>query len=562
MKLKGKLMGLFLAINFVAAIIFPTLAQAYEVKGDAAEPKVTITKYEQEGKDSGKEVKAIPLAGVTYELTMTHKYNEEKDSWEEFKGDKKLSGTTNDKGEVVLTKTEGLELGRYEVKEVSAPDHVIRDERTYTIDVPMTNEAGTELNYDVKLFPKNEIIRGDATLTKVGEDGKVLVGVEFDLYNSKDEKIKTLTTNEEGQIKVTGLAQGTYYFVESKTLEGLVLNNERIMFEVEKGKQNTVSWKAIDGFVDEKGQVTNYKVPTIKKDVEDVKEYEVDRSKEYVYNLTIGVPKDITKYKTLGVTDTLDDRLTYAGTWSVKGTEKENIDFKQEGQTLVWSVKDFSNLTPNSDIVITFASTIKPDAKLAPDETGIPNTASLTFDNKKGGFSDPTTPPTTPPVTVTPKEGGIKVVKVDKSDKSVKLAGAEFKLTTDKEGKNVVDAKGTIINVNDAAHDGVLANLVTNAKGEIKITGLTPGVYYLHETKAPTYKAEDGEVKSYRLLTKPVEVTVVDKVMDKEVTVENSKSGWHLPTTGGMGTILFTASGLGLMLVAMVMVTRRKKETN
>ncbi|MFK4998277.1 LPXTG cell wall anchor domain-containing protein [Bacillus sp. N9] len=43
------------------------------------------------------------------------------------------------------------------------------------------------------------------------------------------------------------------------------------------------------------------------------------------------------------------------------------------------------------------------------------------------------------------------------------------------------------------------------------------------------------------------------------LTVENSKSGWDLPTTGGIGTILFTFVGLALMGAAIVAYLRRNK---
>src|SRR5699024_478896 len=120
-------------------------------------------------------------------------------------------------------------------------------------------------------------------------------------------------------------------------------------------------------------------------------------------------------------------------------------------------------------------------------------------------------------------------------------------------------ASGTVITVGGEVHDGLLENLVTNADGEILIEGLTPGTYYLHETKAPTYTDEEGNEQSYRLLTKPIEIEVVNSSENKEVTVENSKSGWELPTTGGIGTILFTVIGLALMTTAYLLYVRRRR---
>lgn len=227
-------------------------------------------------------------------------------------------------------------------------------------------------------------------------------------------------------------------------------------------------------------------------------------------------------------------------------------------------------IKPGQDVKITFAAKIKKDAVLEPNETGIPNTAELDFNNNHGSFTkpvrpeDPNEPPYDPPkppvVTVDPKDGGLKVIKVDKKDHKIKLENAEFKLTTDAEGKNVVDAKGTVIKVNGASVEGKLEGLLTGENGEINITGLTPGTYYLHETKAPTFTNDKGEVKPYRLLTKPLEVVVQNKVNDKEVVVENSQSGWDLPKTGGLGTILFTVSGTLFMLVGFVLLARKDRK--
>ncbi|HEY4599750.1 MAG TPA: SpaH/EbpB family LPXTG-anchored major pilin [Cerasibacillus sp.] len=590
---KRKSLNIFLALTLLVSLILPNFAFAEEnkkpiIKGDKNNPTLTIHKFEQEpGADEGEEgtglpgqnAKGEPVEGVEFTLTQTHKYNSETDIWEEVSGGKTIKKQTGENGQVVFTKGDGLELGRYKVEETDGPDHIILNPESFYVDVPMTSKDGTSLNYDVHIYPKNEIIRGDAELIKKGEDGKILEDVVFGLYDEDGNEIEQLTTNSEGKVSVENLDQGKYYFQEIKTVDGYAINTDKIYFEVVAGEQNKVEWTTIDGFVDENGVVTNYKKPEIEKDVEEKEHHVVDRDKEYVYNITVTTPGDIENYSILGVTDVLDDRLEFITDgsieegWTVTGTTKDNIEFTQNEQELVWEVKDLSLLQPNSEIKITFTAKIRPDAKIDVDETGIENTAQLDFNNDKGSYTKPNPndpeepptppeePPTTPPVTVEPTEGGLKIIKVDKSDHNVKLQGAEFKLTTDKEGNNVVDATGTVVTVNGEAHEGLLENLVTNENGEIVIEGLTPGTYYLHETKAPTYTDEDGTEKSYRLLTKSIEVKVENNSTEnKGVIVENSKSGWELPTTGGIGTILFTIIGLALMMTAFVLYLRRRKE--
>lgn len=570
---KERSLNIFLIFTLLVSLMIPNVAMAYTVIGDADNPSLTIHKFEQEadaeeGEEGtglpGQDAAGVPVEGVEFTLTQTHKYNVETDEWQEVTNVEPIIGVTGSNGQVTFTKAEGMELGRYTVEETDGPSHVILNTEVFSVDIPMTNKTGDELNYNVHIYPKNEIIRGDVVLTKQDENGEQLEGVVFGLYNANDELIDELSTNEDGQIIVQGLAQGKYYFKEHSTVDGFAINTNKINFEVVSGAQNTVDWTLEDGFVDENGVVTNYEVPVIKKDVEGTEHYDVDRVKEFNYNLTITTPGDINKYTALGVTDTLDPRLEYAGTWSVTGTGESNIEFTETALNgtvkLQWAVKDISQLTPNETIKITFTAKIKADAELETNETGIPNTAELEFDNNRGEFTDPENPPTTPPVIVTPEEGGLKITKVDKADHSILLEGAEFKLTTDEAGENIVDATGTVIKVNGENYTGYLENLVTNAQGEILIEGLTPGTYYLHETKAPTY-IEDGIEKPYRLLTKAIKVEVENNVEFKEVIVENSKSGWNLPTTGGIGTILFTLVGLSLMGIALFLLLRRNKET-
>jgi len=606
---KKKSLNILLAFTLLVSLFIPYTALAYDTKGDPNNPTLTIHKKEQEPKTpEGEEGTGLPgqnaegkeVEGVTYTLTLEDKYNAEEDKWEKVTNKKTITGITNKNGQVVFTQADGLELGRYKVEETAGPDHVILNPGSFYVDVPMTSKDGKTLNYDVHVYPKNETIRSDVELIKKDENGNPLEGVSFKLYNAdgtpavdnKNQEVPELITGADGKISVTGLAAGKYYFQETKAPKGYTLNTTKIPFEVkktgEKGQEITVEWTNVDGIADN-GQVTNYNTPEITKDVEGKEISDMDRDKEYKYNLTIKTPKDIDKYKAIGVSDTLDDRLTFVNDgsltdgWDVEGTDKSNVTFIQKGQTLIWEI-DPSKLSPGQEVKITFTAKIKPDAVLEDGETGISNTADLHFNNGKGSYTKPADPdnpgpyepydpedpnkptetpdpedPSTPknPPVVVPTEGGMKIIKVQKGNLDNKLQGAEFKLTTDKEGNNVVDAKGTIIKVNGESFSGNLENLVTDENGEIVIEGLTPGTYYLHETKAPI---DEKDGKPYRLLTKPIQVEIENnKTKNKDITVENSKSGWELPTTGGIGTILFTIIGLALMITAFVLYVRRRQ---
>lgn len=120
-------------------------------------------------------------------------------------------------------------------------------------------------------------------INKIGEDGKKLEGVKFDLYkqvaeNTQDSitgktatdlgldgtkswlKVDTLTTDADGMITKTGLANGTYYLVETKTNEGYNLLSKPV--EVVLNKEFAKHWEQVTN-TDESGNVTHHEWETL-----------------------------------------------------------------------------------------------------------------------------------------------------------------------------------------------------------------------------------------------------------------------------------------------------------
>ncbi|SES08475.1 SpaA isopeptide-forming pilin-related protein [Salipaludibacillus aurantiacus] len=559
------LMSSFLTLQAVSA---------YSVLGDEANPTLTIHKFEQEpgtetGVGTGLPDQGIeegdPLQGVIFEITQTHSYDPDTNTWSEVTDGEIYTGVTEENGQVVF---EGIELGRYEVRETDGPNEVVLNPDTYSVDIPMTNTDGDTLNYNVHIYPKNEIVRGAVELIKEDEDRNPLSGAEFALYQvaeeGEDELIaEGLATDAKGLIQFNGLAFGDYYFLETASPDGYTLNNEPVTFSITEpgviNEDGSTSGEVIN--VDK----VNFEDPDVEKNIVDpetgdlIDFLEIVRSQEYDYQIDSHLPGDIQNYETYTLTDTLDGRLLLVEDSlevTVDGEAFTGVDLTVNGQDIIVDVTDFAALEGAQTLTLTFTAMISPDAELEPGETGIPNDVTLDFDNDSGeeGFITP------PPVMVEPVDGGLTVIKVDAADNDIVLEGAVFDLL-DGEGNPIDVPEDSVIRVNGETVTS-LQDLVTNEDGELVITGLNPGEYQLVETQAPTYPDDNGEQQSYRLLTSPIDIEITDaSAEDYEVQVENSRPGWALPETGGLGTILFTFFGLLMIGAAGFLFLRRDTKT-
>lgn len=453
------------------------------------------------------------ISGVTYSIQQTHSYDPTNDKWEEINDGFTDAKTTGEEGQI---KFENLQLGRYAIQETDWPDNVNGSDQIYYVDIPMTNKEGTKVEYDVHVYPKNELIYGNVKLIKKDGDSKdPLKGVKFKLYNAEDTKVGTYQTGPGGKIEVEGLAHGSYYFKEISTREGYVLGDQRVEFDIEESNV-TVPVK-----------VFNFVEPDIEKTVD---ETAVNRGEKVTYSLDLKLPGDIEDYNQFTITDVLDENLTFNDSWSVTGVSEDAFDFSANGQTLTWNVVDF-NAFDGSEVTITFGATVNLDA---PANEPIENKATLEFKNQfdHGGTKDTT------PSTVTPTVGYLKLIKQD-GDTQEKLEGAEFELVNVETGE---DFNGS-----------------TDENGFLDFGELDYGTYELTETKAPMYEDDEGNMKPYNLLNNSKTIVIDAQNNDLEFTIDNYKSGWELPLTGGIGTSLFTLVGLVLMTVASYLYYRRNR---
>ncbi|GMR67097.1 SpaA isopeptide-forming pilin-related protein [Bacillus sp. MN7755] len=540
-----------------------TLSMLPSMFANAAAPEkgsLTIHKYEQEkngtagAEGDGSANQTLPtdakaLPGVTFEIKQIMSFNKISNDGKIV--EESVTPVTNATPITVTTDANGLAifkdlpLGRYEVKEVSGPPHVNLNPNTYTVDVPMTSKDGVALNYDVHMYPKNETKRGAVELTKTGAEDKALAGAEFSIFKADGTAVKTgLTTGTDGKIRAEGLEYGDYYFQETKAPTGYVLDSTKYPFSIKESGTINADGTIKSGVV-VSVEITNYLEPTIDKKINNDLEFlPINPLTDYNYDIKTLIPEDIKDYKNYVVTDNVDDRLNIIGTPVVKidgvVVDSSVVEVVVNGQQVTATVKDFSKLDGKKELHLQIKSQIKEGTAAG---TEIPNTATIDFTNK----NDVKGEKETKPVIVVPTSGSIALTKVD-GDNNKTLQGAEFELR---------DKKGNVVKV-----DGKEVKGVSDENGLIKWNNIPYGEYQIIETKAPTYKKEDGTTGSYQLLRDPIDVTINAEHQKIELNVENNKNGWYLPSTGGMGTIIFSVVGIALMVAAAFVFFRRKTVNN
>ncbi len=152
---------------------------------------------------------------------------------------------------------------------------------------------------------------------------------------------------------------------------------------------------------------------------------------------------------------------------------------------------------------------------------GVPNMAELVFDN---------TPISSNKVVVIPPSiGKIEIEKVDAVDENIKLQHAEFQVFN-QEGKEV-------------------GKLITDENGKASLEKLPFGKYTIKEVKAPN---------GYMLLRDPIEIEITAATPMQVLKVENQKSAWEIPNTGGMGTSMFYLFGAFVMILVVFLFFRKR----
>lgn len=573
---KNKICLAMILMLVVVTISNTVLAVTDTIVDTSREGSITVTTLSQK---NGVLDETQPLAGVEYTLyrvdevagtTVTTKEQAE----EYIKNAQPVETlVTNSDGIVVFDE---LVLGRYYVKVTDVPTGTSEVPESFLVDVPMTNDTGDGWVYDIEVFPKVKVASGEAVVTKT--DGvNPMQGVEFKVQISTsvdgawgawsdyvvDGQVLTLTTNEEGKITLENLPityngePAKFRVVETVVGEEYIMDN-KYPSEIEvqpdgtvvvtDTRTNTAAPAAEVGQI----EIVNEKPEVVKQVLNQEGEYadltSASLTDTLTFKITVDVPTVIQDLETYTLTDELPAGLSNVENLQVKAlvgdqnTEKElaqDTDYTKTGNFVLDF--DTSKMEDYTTLVITYTAKLDmTNATLGED--GNINTATLEYTNKvntDGEQEDTNTTQDSSKVVT----GGLNIKKINSEDEL--LDGAKFKIATTKENaQNGVFIKGT---------DGQDIE-VTTVGGYAKINGLeynddeTSREYWLVETQAPTY-VEEGETKSYTLLSEPQAVNVNGTSHTAEIEVENKKP-ITLPLTGGIGTVLFAVLGVGLIVAA------------
>jgi len=261
------------------------------------------------------------------------------------------------------------------------------------------------------------------------------------------------------------------------------------------------------------------------------------------YTLTITIPDSVDK--NVVITDTLEAGLTFGEFTKVP----DGVTTSTNGQVNTITIDPSC---AGSTVEVKYTAHINTANGEIYDELNT-NQAYLEYSEYKSATVE---------VDVATYEATFK--KIDGATKAA-LEGVTFKLT-DADGNDiVVVAKDGAYRVSD---DKTVTSAVitTNANGIIEIEGLGNGTYKLVELST---------LPGYNLLEGPVSFTIADAnnyfcegddpdtdAVEVENNIIVNNSGFELPSTGGMGTTLFTVVGATLMLGAAVLLVTKKKMAN
>lgn len=405
-------------------------------------------------------------------------------------------------------------------------------------------------------------------LEEKAKDARDITQTKKEDFTEEENKWTSTPTGTNGVTTISNLPKGYYLVVETTTPDNYVASapffisvpmtnaagnewtytieampkNEKIPGTEKTADNETVGTNQVVKYTVKGAQVAKYDLTT----------YTEEKLK---YWITDTLPKGLTFNEDIevynGATFNDDTKLTLNEDYTIaKKGAGDKYTFKVELNGAQVTAQEGKSI-----YVVYSATATNPTI----GNTGNTNSASTDYTNNPNGGVY------TSPKNNTVYSFEIKVEKTgdekDENNKNKKLAGAEFDLLDG----NTVLGKGTSDN-----NGLVTFYAVDDKEKELK---LPEGEYYLKETKAPTgYSLLNSKVKvkiskkenstgynyEYKINNETENKSIGENGI-VTVPIENKK-GFTLPSTGGMGTYIFTIGGLVVMAGAVLLLVSSKKK--
>lgn len=420
----------------------------------------------------------------------------------------------------------GLKFGNYAVTETKAPEgYVLKGDRHSIAISRQQTEVTLRLKNDKAMY-KVTAIKQDA-----GENGKLLVGAEFTLYSAEGAVVAKAVTGYDGTA-VFEVPEGKYKLIETRAPAGYQLSGDfvrEITVNAEQGAVGEFKYT----FNNEK---TSYSIEIHKNDSEDKQkklagaEFAVTDSRGFTKTVTTDASgkasitelpyddytiREIKAPKGYALSDkeysvkktelvhgspvVIEAANKYIlGSVTIKKVDHENPEkllegakfnvTDENGSLLKWKAEG-SVYTPDergSSVITAGRVTLKdlPEGTYTLTEIDAPSGYAILDGSRTFTITEANmTAPLEIKVENLLRRTAVGFIKVDKNNKELRLAGAEF----------------TLYRMNGEKQGEVVATGVTNNNGLVTFTELTMGSYRAKETKAP---------KGYKLWNAPIDFTV------------------------------------------------------
>lgn len=487
-----------------------------------------------------------------------------------------IVGTSDDTGTITvsgITADTGIEVKAYKIVEA-------------TYDATKGNFTGYDARYDAITDLEN-IDQED--LNSIIADIKSTEPV----VSVIDEEM----TTENGTTYTADVPVGTYLVMiegaETKVYNPVVVS---VSYRNEKG-ENIIHGGNVNVIASGNAWVKVSDVPTVEKVIDDgtgegTKGNSADIGDIVNYDVTIDpIPNYGGDHPVLNVVDTLSNGLDYVtGSLTVKidgvplnAGSDYTLSVDEQTITVNFVVNGAYKLNDyvGKSAVIEYQAEVTNAAVVNEDGNNNNVTLNYTKDSKvdgNDGTDDDQTYTYTFDIDGSTTCTSNIITKVGEDTDEDALPGAVFGLYTDEHA--------TTLYSNEAANADY-DNIVSDENGQLHITGLAAGTYYLKELTAPagysvnthifkiditaTYDEVEGTLTSWKYQIDNSDVRTITVTHENGVTTANPGSGGidiqntklnSLPSTGGIGTTIFTIGGIVIMIGAAGLFFANRRKSN